>query len=452
MFSSCRVPSFAGSSQVQSFDEFTNTSSFVWSGEGKCLPLRIVSEQMTFSISHTLQSFLILLPVTACSLITLWLLIVQLRNRRRELSWLVAWSVIATILYACHAVYFSNPETSHPIVDTIYVVSNLSVYPLYLLYLIALTRRGCPRAPIVTALLAPAVIGGFVAGTLYSMMDAGQLRLFTESFLRGNSMESLSGLTLLQAWWHIACRIVFAIQVFGVVFAGQYLIRHYEEEIAMDYADLQGRTLSSLRGILWLLLATAVFSVVVNIIGRQWFTNSPWLLFFPSIAFSILLALIGLEGVMYGMVPIAMNRPPLEDVGTLQLAQRDGGALDNGVLGEMSESMIAMAGGESIVSVLRERKLFLHPDLRLADLTEVMHTNRTYLWRALRDEGTTFSELVNTMRIEYAVELMDNHPDMAMSDICVRSGFSNLDSFYRRFRSVMHCTPREYMNNVSERG
>ena len=152
--------------------------------------MRIVSEQMIFSISHTLQSFLILLPVTACSLITLWLLIVQLRYRRRELSWLVAWSVIATILYACHAVYFSNPETSHPIVDTIYVVSNLSVYPLYLLYLIALTRRGCPRAPIVTALLAPAVIGGFVAGTLYSMMDAGQLRLFTESFLRGNSMES----------------------------------------------------------------------------------------------------------------------------------------------------------------------------------------------------------------------------------------------------------------------
>lgn len=427
-------------------DEITNTLSFFWSGDRKCIPLRSVSERTTYSMSHTLQSFLILLPVTACSLITLWLLIVQLRYRRRELSWLVAWSVTATILYACHAVYFSHPESSHPIIDTIYVACNLAVYPLYLLYLIALTRKHCPRPRIITMLLAPAAIGCIIVGILYSIMNEEQLRLFTESFLRGNSIEPLSGLTLLQAWWHVACRIVFAAQVFGVVFAGQYLIRHYEEEIAMDYADLQGRTLSSLRGILWLLLATAIFSVVVNIIGRQWFANSPWLLFIPSIAFSILLALIGLEGVMYGLVPIAMNRPPLDAVVTQQQAQQDGGEQD-----EWGDPLADLNGGENIAKVLREKRLFLRSDLRLADLTEAMHTNRTYVWQTLRDEGTTFSELVNAMRIEYAIELIEKQPEMSLSDICVRSGYSNLDSFYRNFRSVAHCTPREYINNLHDK-
>ena len=133
---------------------------------------------------------------------------------------------------------------------------------------------------------------------------------------------------------------------------------------AMDYADLQGRTLSSLRGILWLLLATAIFSVVVNIIGRHWFANSPWLLFIPSIAFSILLALIGLEGVMYGLVPIAMNRPPLDAVVTQQQAQQDGGEQD-----EWGDPLADLNGGENIAKVLREKRLFLRSDLRLADLT-----------------------------------------------------------------------------------
>ncbi len=405
----------------------------------------VVSENMELSISHILQSFLIMLPVTACSLITFWLVLVQLRYRRRERSWLIAWSITATVLYACHAVYFADPELPNPVVDTIYVTCNLAVYPLYLLYLIALTGRRCPRPFAVTLLLAPALCGSIVTGVLYGMMDAGQLKLFTLSFMQDDSMDSLNGMALLQAWWHVACRVVFAIQVVGVVFTGQHLIRHYNEEIAMDYADVQGRSLSSVHIILWLLLATALLSAVANAIGRHWFATSPWFLILPSFAFSILLTLIGWEGILFGLVPIDTYRPPLQETLSAERVEACGDAAPNDEQEAATEMLTEQNLSECLVQVLREQKLFLRHDLRLTDLTEIMNTNRTYLWKALKSEGTTFSDIVNKMRIEYAIEMMSKYPDMSLIDICVRSGYANMDSFYRHFRNVMHCTPREYI-------
>lgn len=112
--------------------------------------------------------------------------------------------------------------------------------------------------------------------------------------------------------------------------------------------------------------------------------------------------------------------------------------------------MTAASAVEKIKQVLRAHELFLRTDLRLTDITEMMHTNRTYLWQALKDEGTTFSEIVNKMRIEYAVKLIRQHPDVPISEICASSGYANLESFYRHFRNVMHYTPREYAKRLKE--
>ena len=245
-----------------------------------------------------LFNILTILPMLVCGLITMWLLMIQWRYRRRERSWLIAWGVAATMLYACHAEYFCRPDVANPYADTIYAVCNLAVYPLYLLYIITLVRGRCPRRGIIALLLGPAVIGGVVQGILYGMMDSAGAREFNLIFLRNDSMEPLHGVSRLLALWHVACRIIFAIEVVGVVFAGQYLIRHYDEDIAMNYADTEGRLLTSVRTILWILLGISVMSVVANIIGRHWFSDSTWLLMIPSLAFSLLLSLIGWEGIM----------------------------------------------------------------------------------------------------------------------------------------------------------
>ena len=369
-----------------------------------------------------------------CGLITMWLLMIQWRYRRRERSWLIAWGVAATLLYACHAEYFSRPDVANPYADTLYAVCNLAVYPLYLLYIITLVRGRCPRRSIIALLLGPAVMGGAVQGILYGMMDSAEAHEFNMVFLRQDTMEGLHGVSYLLAMWHVVCRIVFAIEVFLVVFVGQQLIRHYDDDIAMNYADTEGRLLTSVRLILWLLLGISVMSVVVNIIGRHWFSDSPWLLMIPSLAFSLLLSLIGWEGIMYGLAPTSGETLATSEALSLNADEP-----------LPADGMVpAPVVAEHIRQTLREKKLFLRHDLRLSDLTEVMQTNRTYLWQALKESDTTFSDLINTLRIEYAAELIRQQPEMPISKIYVMSGYASQNSFYRNFHDIMHCTPREY--------
>lgn len=400
---------------------------------------------MALSISHILQPFLTVLPVTVCSLITFWLFLMQLRYWRRERLWLIAWSFTATVLYACHAVYFSHPDELSPIADTLYVVCNLAVYPLYLLYILSITRGRCPRSSVIALLLGPAVMGGITVGTLYGMMSAEQMQRFCTVFLQGNSMSGLEGLPLMQAWAHVVCRVMFALQVFGVVFAGLRDIRRHDEEIAMDYADTDGRTLASLRIILWLMLVTAVISFAANAVGRHWFADSVWLLMLPSLTFSLLLAIIGWEGLMYGLVTVTDTYPVssltrhLSSVVADATATAGRGIPGGEGCGESSEVLSAR-----IAQTLRERKLFLRRDLKLADVASYMQTNRTYMWQALKDNGMTFSGLVNEMRVEYAAKLLRQHPDMEMPEVSVNSGYASVNSFYRNFRSIMRCSPREY--------
>lgn len=370
---------------------------------------------------------------------------IQARYRRQERAWLIAWSITATILYACHAMYFSHPELTSPLADTIYSTCNLAVYPLYLLYIITLTR-GTVRAelqsvPLQAILLGPALIGGGVMGLVYLLMDAQQQSAFSVNFLRADSMNGLGGLSLFMAWWHIVCRVVFAIEVVGVVLAAQHLIRNHDDDITMNYADTEGRMLTSVRIILWLLLGTAGLSVVVNFMGRHWFTDSAWFLMVPSVLFSILLSLIGWEGLMYGLAPA--DRGQLSQFNIQWTVQADMQPIKPPVA-NFSCSILAT----DIEEVLREKRLYLQHDLRLADLTEVMNTNRTYLWQALKDSGTTFSDLVNSLRIEYAVNLMHQQPDMSLSDVYVKAGYASPDSFYRHFRNIMHCTPHEYAKKL----
>ena len=66
------------------------------------------------------------------------------------------------------------------------------------------------------------------------------------------------------------------------------------------------------------------------------------------------------------------------------------------------------------------------------------------MWQALKDKGMTFSALVNEMRVEYAAKLLRQHPDMEMPEVSVNSGYASVNSFYRNFRSIIGCSPREY--------
>lgn len=91
-----------------------------------------------------------------------------------------------------------------------------------------------------------------------------------------------------------------------------------------------------------------------------------------------------------------------------------------------------------------DEKVFLDPDLTREMLCSIIKVNRTYLSDYLRSEGTTYYNYINSLRIQYAVEIMRDEPTLPLVDVSYRSGYSNPATFRRAFRDIMGCLPSEY--------
>lgn len=59
---------------------------------------------------------------------------------------LLQWAISATLLYIGHFVFFNHIAQVIPVSDTIYVICNLLVYPLYLQYITVLTQGSIKRS------------------------------------------------------------------------------------------------------------------------------------------------------------------------------------------------------------------------------------------------------------------------------------------------------------------
>ena len=87
---------------------------------------------------HLIVSFL---PLAVC---LFWSVAIALnlweRGNRAAHRQLLLWAATATLLYAGHFAFFNRITSVIPVSDTIYVICNLLVYPVYLHYITVLTR------------------------------------------------------------------------------------------------------------------------------------------------------------------------------------------------------------------------------------------------------------------------------------------------------------------------
>lgn len=90
-----------------------------------------------------------------------------------------------------------------------------------------------------------------------------------------------------------------------------------------------------------------------------------------------------------------------------------------------------------------DKLLFLDPDLTRETLCLRLAINRTYLSMYLRHCGTTYYQYINSLRIEHAVKLMRENPQMPISEVSRQSGFRTQATFRRAFQEVMGCLPSD---------
>lgn len=357
------------------------------------------------------------LPLITCALFSMLILMEWCNRQLREQHTLFAFMLTATLLYVGHYIYFNRAVHLLPLSDILYVSANLTVYPLYLIYIIRLTSKW--RA-VYWLMLLPGLLAIMATGTGYIFMTDEEDRMFVHNYLYHNSQTGLTDMALFQAYIRQFCKLVFAIEVIATVVIGSMMIRRYDRMVDEFYADTDDKSMRNIQSILYLLLTIAVLSFIVNIIGRARFTDHEIILTTTSLMFSALLFAIGYEGLHrhFSIIDMRTNKE--------QVSNDDSAALKDAVNRSMTERIIALVEND---------KIYLQPDLKLDDLAQMMHTNRTYIYQAVNQQmGISFNEFINRYRIAHAKRLMASDPTLSMNDVALLSGFASLSSFYRNMK------------------
>lgn len=357
------------------------------------------------------------LPLITCALFSMLILLEWYNRQLREQHTLFAFMLTATLLYVGHYIYFNRATDLLPLSDILYVSANLTVYPLYLIYIIRLTSKW--RA-VYWLMLLPGLLAIMATGTGYIFMTDEEDRMFVHNYLYHNSQTELTDMALFQAYIRQFCKLVFAIEVIATVVIGSMMIRRYDRMVDEFYADTDDKSMRNIQSILYLVLTIAVLSFIVNIIGRARFTDHEIILTTTSLMFSALLFAIGYEGLHrhFSIIDMRTNKE--------QVSNDDSAALKDAVNRSMTERIIALVEND---------KIYLQPDLKLDDLAQMMHTNRTYIYQAVNQQmGISFNEFINRYRIAHAKRLMASDPTLSMNDVALLSGFASLSSFYRNMK------------------
>ena len=358
---------------------------------------------------HLIVSFL---PLAVCAF---WSVAIALnlweQGNRAARRQLLLWAVTATLLYAGHFVFFNRITSQLPASDTVYVVVNLLVYPLYLYYLTVLTNGMVSNRQRWLTILPP-MIFGIVVAVIYMMMSSDECRQFVDTYLYKNSMEGLSGLAFAQAVVHNLAKGIFAVGVLVVLFIGTHRIRHYNSLIDSIYADNDDKRLFGISTILTLMVLTGILSFAVNAIGRFVFLSS-------EIPFAVLACFFS------GLIYMLCYRGFVQQFSYADIAR------------EECEETGETAPQESYSYLLQridDERLYLQPGLTLAELAQQLGTNRTMLSKMVNEEaGMPFAEFINRKRIAYVRRLEKEHPELRKEELAEQAGYTSMRSFYRNF-------------------
>lgn len=106
-----------------------------------------------------------------------------------------------------------------------------------------------------------------------------------------------------------------------------------------------------------------------------------------------------------------------------------------------------------VLEYMDEKKPYLDEDISLEQLSRHVYSNKTYLSKTINVmSGHNYRQFMNYYRVEHAMSLLREDPDLKMEDVAWMSGFHNVVSFNMAFKLFRSETPTEWMrlNHIRE--
>lgn len=100
---------------------------------------------------------------------------------------------------------------------------------------------------------------------------------------------------------------------------------------------------------------------------------------------------------------------------------------------------------QHVCQLMEEQHLYLNSGLKLSDVATAAGCNRNVLSACINNlRHCSFSQFVNTYRVEHAKQLLLGNPDTRASEVWMESGFANETTFFRAFKAIVGMTPSEW--------
>lgn len=88
---------------------------------------------------------------------------------------------------------------------------------------------------------------------------------------------------------------------------------------------------------------------------------------------------------------------------------------------------------------------YVQQGLTIKKLSEILHTNRTYLSAYIKTTyKMTFREWITGLRLEYAKNILKEHPEINIQKLAESSGFLSRSNFIKSFTEKEGCTPGKW--------
>ena len=100
--------------------------------------------------------------------------------------------------------------------------------------------------------------------------------------------------------------------------------------------------------------------------------------------------------------------------------------------------------------LIEREKLFLDPHFERQKLINRTGLSKERIGAAFAQGSghERLTTLVRELRLDYAVRLMNEHPEFTVEQVCQASGFANADTFTRNFRAKYGMTPTAYKGTL----
>jgi len=102
---------------------------------------------------------------------------------------------------------------------------------------------------------------------------------------------------------------------------------------------------------------------------------------------------------------------------------------------------------QRITILMEEKQLFKVSDLKVSDIANELRTNARYVSDCIKNSTNySFTQYVNSYRIQHAQQIMRDFPDQKISTVFLDSGFTNETTFFRAFKAITGMTPKDWKN------